>query len=283
MVDQMKLRADLSLVLGGGGVAGVAWMTGMLAGLATKGLHLADAGTVLGTSAGAIVGAQLTSGISLPELFDAQVNTDHQATMPPTPPNPVSKLLELIAAAQQQSLDPVEQYRAIGRMALGSHTILEKDWRSAIGEILPNHQWPVRNDLWAVSLNADTGETELFRRRSDVELVAAVAASCAIPGVFPPITIGRNRYMDGGIRSATNLDLAADTPATIVIAPMPDPVLRIHADARRRRGQRILVLTPDCVSHDAFSVNPLDPAIRASAASAGFEQGQYSSSTVAAL
>lgn len=283
MVDQMKPRADLSLVLGGGGVAGVAWMTGMLAGLATKGLNLADAGTVLGTSAGAIVGAQLTSGTSLPELFDAQVKPDHRATMPPTPPNPVSKLLELIAASQQQSLDPVEQYRAIGRMALESDTILEKDWRSAIGEILPNHQWPVRNEFWAVSLNADTGETELLRRGNDVQLVTAVAASCAIPGVFPPITIGHNRYMDGGIRSATNLDLAADPPATIVMAPMPDPILRIHADARRRRGQRILVLTPDSFSRNAFSVNPLDPAVRSSAASAGFAQGRSSSCTVAAL
>ncbi|MFJ8754945.1 patatin-like phospholipase family protein [Streptomyces sp. NPDC102441] len=72
-----------------------------------------------------------------------------------------------------------------------------------------------------------------------------MSASCAIPGVWPAVTVGDTRYIDGGIRSSTNLDLAAGHARTLVIAPMPDPVLDADAASIAERGGLIDVITPD--------------------------------------
>ncbi|MGW1029570.1 patatin-like phospholipase family protein [Streptomyces sp. NPDC002577] len=92
-------------------------------------------------------------------------------------------------------------------------------------------------------MDTSTGGTRLFDRTSGVSLVDAVAASCAVPGVWPPVTIGDARYIDGGVRTFTNLDLAADYARVLVIAPMPDPALEDDAASIVEHG-RIEVTPP---------------------------------------
>ena len=67
---------------------------------------------------------------------------------------------------------------------------------------------------------ADNGEFVAFEKSSGVSLVDAVAASCAVPGVWPPVTINGRRYIDGGMRSAVNADLAAGYERVVVLAPI---------------------------------------------------------------
>jgi NTE family protein len=121
----------MALVLGGGGVAGVAWITGVIAGLADAGIDLRDAQRILGTSAGATVGAQLWSGASLEELFARQADPAHQT---PELSPPFSALRALYRASQDiaQLADPDERVRRIARMALDSEVIGEAERRAII-------------------------------------------------------------------------------------------------------------------------------------------------------
>ena len=60
-------------MLGGGGITGIAWELGLLAGLAEGGVRLGEADLVVGTSAGSVVGAQLLSGAPVEELYASQL------------------------------------------------------------------------------------------------------------------------------------------------------------------------------------------------------------------
>src|SRR5581483_349660 len=68
-----------ALVLGGGSVAGVAWEQGIIIGLHDRGVDVRDADIIIGTSAGSMVGAQITSGIDLDSLFASQLTPIEQA------------------------------------------------------------------------------------------------------------------------------------------------------------------------------------------------------------
>jgi NTE family protein len=108
-----------------------------------------------------------------------------------------------------------------------------------------------------------------------------VAASCAVPGVWPPVTIGGRRYIDGGFRSSDNADLAGGSERIVVISPLgfdspiqsPVPLRDVIADLRAR-GSEVTVLVPDQASAAAFGANALDPGTRVPAAEAGRAQGR---------
>ena len=87
-----------------------------------------------------------------------------------------------------------------------------------IAQRLPSHDWPDR-DLRISAIDTATGELVTFDRSSGVGLVDAVAASCAVPGVWPPVTIGDRRYMDGGVGSSVNMALADDCDVVVVLVP----------------------------------------------------------------
>lgn len=55
-------------------------------------------------------------------------------------------------------------------------------------------------------MDARTGEFAVFDSSGEASLVDAVGASCAVPGVWRPVTIGNRRFMDGGVRSIANAD-----------------------------------------------------------------------------
>jgi NTE family protein len=114
-----------------------------------------------------------------------------------------------------------------------------------------------------------------------VNLIDAVAASCAVPGIWPPVSIGGCRYVDGGIRSSDNADLAAGYARIVVLSPLglnssfPQPVpLREVVERLRSDGSQVTVIAPDEASVAAMGINPLDPATRAPAAHAGRAQGR---------
>ena len=260
-----------ALVLGAGGVTGVAWHLGMLRGLAAAGVDLTDADLVVGTSAGAFVGAQITSGAPLEDLYTNQL-ADARG-------EPAARLgwpvLAGYAWAMLRSRSHLSFRRRLGAAAR-RRTAGEGQRRAVIAARLPAHTWPQR-PLRITAVDTVTGELVVFDRDSGVPLVDAVAASCAVPLVWPPVTIDGRRYMDGGMRSATNADLAAGYERVVVLAPLPRgagwlPSVSAHVADLRRGGAQVVVVSPDAAARAAIGRNVLAPARRAAAARAGLAQ-----------
>jgi NTE family protein len=276
-----------ALVLAGGGVAGIAWELGVLRGLADFDPVLAEdviaADLVVGTSAGSAVAAQITSGTPLADLYDRQLD---EASAEIEVDLDMEELLARFTAATVgvSSLD--EARRAIGALALDTETVDEPVRRAAVAARLPVPTWPWRQMLLP-AVDAETGETAVFTRDSGVSLVDAVAASCAVPGIWPPVTINGRRYIDGGVRSSTNADLAAGSDRVLVVVPalagQPDPFSRLDDEITALRPTPVLAVHADAASVRAFGTNPLAPATRAPAAQAGREVGRASAAQVAAF
>jgi NTE family protein len=268
-----------TLVLGGGGVAGVAWITGLLAGLVQAGQDVTGADLIIGTSAGAAAAAQVASGLPLSELYERQVDPAKQA-------REISADVDLaqvgaeFAAMLSGTGTAHEALARIGAYALAADTVPEARRRAVIESRLPDHAWPDRAIL-LVAVDAESGATRVFDRDSGADLVDAVAASCAVPGVWPPVTIDGRRYIDGGVRSADNADLALGSEQVVIVSPLgydsplPSPVpLREVVAQLRADGAQVTVISPDAASSAAIGVNPLDPATRVPAAQAGLAQGR---------
>jgi NTE family protein len=266
-----------ALVLGSGGITGIAWELGMLAGLAEHGVELRDADLIIGTSAGSVVGALIASGTELEELYASQL-------APPGPYRPVRMRMAtmvwwgLAAVCSRGS----EQLGArVGKMALAAATASEAEQRRFLEARLGAHTWPER-DLLITAVDAESGQLALFGRGSQVgdtavTLVDAVAASCSVPGVWPPVTIGGRRWIDGGVRSATNADLAAGYERIVVLAPITrglrgtGAVAQVAALRKQAQGEQaqVALVAPDAAARHATGHNMLDLARRAPAAAAG--------------
>jgi NTE family protein len=138
------------------------------------------------------------------------------------------------------------------------------------------------------AVDTGSGEVAVFTRCSGVALVDAVAASCAVPGVWPPVAIGGRRYMDGGTRSMTNADLAAGAERVLVVVPALEDAPQLWG---RSLAEEIADLAPatvaavhaDQASVEAFGSNALSPGTRAAAARAGRAVGAAAAARVAAL
>ena len=134
--------------------------------------------------------------LSLQQLFRRQV--DPGPADPGNQPDP--RLREQLQAAIPAMVlpDRTESARQFGRWALQASTVPEAERRSVVAERLPSHSWPDRL-LRIVAVDTATGEARIYDRFSGTELIDAVAASCAVPGVWPPVTIDGHRYMDGAV------------------------------------------------------------------------------------
>jgi NTE family protein len=263
-----------ALVLGGGGITGIAWEVGVLAGLAEAGVDLTGADLVVGTSAGSVVGAQLTSGADLEMLFARQLE-------PPTGEQAARMTRAALAryawAVLRSRGDDVGFRRRVGALALAAEqaglTPTEQERLDVIGSRLVSRAWPDR-DLRVTAVDALSGEFRVLDRTSGVPLLQAVAASCAVPGVYPPVTIDGRRYVDGGMRSAANADLAEGYDRVVVLAPIPRGVGPLASVDAQVTGMvaRVAVVSPDEAARRAIGRNVLDPAARAGSARAGRAQ-----------
>ncbi len=283
------MTAGRALVLAGGGLAGIAWETGILCGIAdaspTAARLLLDSDVLVGTSAGSAVAAQISSGRALEELFTRQV-AETSAELDPGVDIETITALFLTALSDSNTLgnDKSQQLQRIGAVALTTETVPETARRDVIAQRLPSHDWPDR-ELRLTVIDTATGELVVFDRHSDVELVDAVAASCAVPGAWPPVTIAGKRYMDGGVGSSVNLGVARDCDSAVILVPAglaapspfgPGPAAEIAAFA----GAACSVFADDD-SLAAFGPNPLDPRCRVESAKAGREQGRREAAAVA--
>ena len=277
-----------ALVLGGGGVAGIAWLTGLIKGLDDEGVDLLDADLILGTSAGASAAAQITSGIGFDALYLRQVDPAHQVDEPLPDPDLQARAIAMrptfLAAGNPDAIT-----RARCAYALSVDTVAEADRKAVIAARLPSHDWPA-HAVKLVAVDCADGTMRLFDRASGVGLVDAVTASSAVPGVWPAATIEGRRYTDGGVRSPENIDLAAGHATVLVISPVgaaypttPPRDLDADVDSLRATGAQVMLVVPDAASRTAISNNLLDPATRRPAAEAGRMQGRAAANAIQAF
>lgn len=293
---------ERALVLGGGGSTGNAWLIGVVAGLADAGVDVTTADLTVGTSAGSTAAAQL-GGASPAELFSAVVDT-------PVPPRPgnvpgvpghaaqgptasVAAYLDRIRAIVASSRDAADMRRRLGAAALELEA--ESDgswsarWRAIVAARLPNQAWSERRVL-ITAVDAETGEPVVFDRDSGVDLVDAVAASCASS---LPYRIAGRAYLDGGYRStAENADLAAGCARVLVLAPFGGRTLHrtswgtdlaAQVAGLRAGGAQVEVLVPDAATEHLFGANAMDATLRPAAGRAGYDVGRAAAERVAAL
>jgi NTE family protein len=297
-------KARIGLVLGAGGVIGHAYHAGVLAGLEdATGWDPRDAEVITGTSACSVVGSLLRAGFAAADLAARSTG------------DPVSP--EAIALATRAGLDTGRpgrvpsrppRRRGLPRMAspaLLARAALRPFWMNRPGVMLAGalpagavptelvaaafrplfgSDWPTR-DLWLSAVRLRDGQRVVFGRGGApaAHVADAVAASCAIPGFFEPVTIGGVAYVDGGAHSPTNADLLTDRALDLVIVSSPMSVagnrLRPSLDlpARRmcrlylgqeaarirRRGVPVLAFQPTGKDLAHMGLNAMDPSRRA--------------------
>jgi len=290
-----------ALVLGGGGPVGIAWETGLLAGLEERGVDLARADLIVGTSAGAMVGAQLALGRSPQSMLASQRALAEQSrrgaasgesggpgSAPAARLQPLMQFMERLAAADEAA---ARQVRAeIGAFALQADTMPEAQWLATFG-FLRGAEWPPKRFI-ATAVDAEDGSFVAWEQSAGVPLGLAVASSCTVPGVFPPVLINGRRYIDGGMRSATNADLASGFDRVVVVA-VTAAMAPTNAGDRYRRslerevaalhdgGSQVAVIVPDAASVEAFGPNLMDGTRRAGAVEAGYAQGKLTAEVLA--
>ena len=273
------------LVLGGGGVTGIAWEFGLLKGLRDGGVDVTGADVVIGTSAGAAVGAQITGGEDLDEVYAEQTRPGEAELGAEFGTREVLTLLTLMALPGNGR----RRRSRIGRAARRAHPgpaterlrVIEARMRRPDGSLT---QWPLDRDLRVTAVDADDGSFHVFDRNGGVDLLHAIAASCAVPLVWPPVEFGGRRYIDGGMRSPANADLATGCDVVLAVAPLPKAFSRYHSlpeQLRRTGARRTAWISPDKASLEAIGKNVLDAAMRGGAARAGAAQGRRMASQVA--
>jgi NTE family protein len=283
---------ERALVLGGGGSTGNAWLVGVIAGLFDTGLDVTTADLTIGTSAGSTAAAQI-AGASPTELFAATVAPpvpqhrtgpvgSDRGHVPKRPmADQLERFLKIIASAE----DVTDMRRKMGAAALdreaASDGSWQAQWRATVASRLPRQRWPQRL-LLITAVDANTGEPVVFDRHSGVDLVDAVAASCAGGGL--PYRIGDSLYIDGGYRAnAENADLAVGYERVLVLSPLGGRTLHplhwrtelaVQVDELRAHGSRVEKIIPDSSAEHMFGANAMDLSLRPPAARAGYDQGR---------
>ena len=285
-----------ALVLGGGGPVGIAWEAGLLAGLLEGGVDVREADYVLGTSAGSFVGSQVSSGRDMRLTCEAIIaeearNASAAEVAQPKPagdrppgPTPMMTLMRLMQEAAEGKRPAQEVRRELGAFSLAASTVDEATFIKSFGRSLAEGgQWPARH-FACTAVDTATGDFQVWDNDSGVGLAQAVASSCSVPGVYPPITINGKRWMDGGMRSGTNADLAVGHDRVMVVAVRiggGDPAAQARSqaaldrelDVLRADGASVCLITPDEASATAFGANMMNPKVRPAAARAGYAQG----------
>ncbi len=261
-----------ALVLGGGGPVGIAWMAGLVVGLRTAGIDPARAERIVGTSAGSVVGAALTGGGQLETLGTPR------RPRPDTPPPDMERFWEILALRGAGG-DARETRRRIGELALAAATVDPDSHIARMAALTGVSAWPDA-DLRITAVDVGTGELRVWTRTGEASLPQALASSTAVPGIFPPIPIAGLIFIDGGMRSALNADLAAGARTVVIMEPLAHMMARTRADRAHGAGREISIV-PDAEAVAAFGGNLFAPGAVAPAYAAGVRQSATAATRLA--
>ena len=259
-----------AVVLGGGGLAGIGWLTGVLAAWEEQGaLRLGDADRVIGTTAGAAVAAAVLQAGSARAEFDRMTRKSRR-NEELAPPVALADVLPDVLAVHGSTDSPQEKAGRLARLSRQRADIDPSLRRSAVAGRLHGDTWP-GDRLHVTAVRAD-GRRTVFTRASGIGIVDAVTASCAVPGLWPVVRIGGEEYVDGGTFSLTHAELADTAEEVIVLRPTPELPAYV-TDAHRAVLERATLIEPSERARAAFGPDPFDPDVRGLAAVVGYEDG----------
>src|SRR5262245_1289795 len=270
-----------ALVLSGGGSVGAAWETGLAAGLAAGGVDLPNAELILGTSAGSSVGVQIAAGHDM----KAQVERYRSAGVRHAAGETTGVLDtrgrtrdDLFERGWAAGRDDAAMRAEIARLPLEAETVSEDEFLRTF-RYLRGEAWPA--NFVCTCVDCVTTDFVALGAEHGVDPQRGVAASVAIPRVYPPITAGSMRLVDGGVLSPTHLDLAVGHDRILFVNMTHVPARELAAV--EASGAAMLVVEPDEASREALGTN-LNQASRAfGAVERGLEQGTRVAADVAAF
>jgi NTE family protein len=234
-----------ALVMGGGGPVGASWTAGLLHGLISAGLPVAESDVVVGTSAGSVVGAWLT--MRPDDLLTVPVRMRERAVWHAGNAESGRRDMSLLQRMAGKSGQDVDAARSIGAAAVAAIPPISVDEAETLWKaFLPEGSWPSR--LRAVAVNADTGLAQAWSSEDGISLPVAVSCSTAAPGAAPPVKVAGSVWVDGGVRSSTNADLAVEfgePGPVLVVAPMATNDLKREEAILVERGYRVRVIVAE--------------------------------------
>jgi NTE family protein len=227
---------------------------------------LANAEAIVGTSAGALVGALLSGGRDVTDSLASLAALKESIDMERVAAGDQA-FLEIMRQARLDDI-PQNALRAIGRAANDADTVAEDDYLNLFSTI-DGIAWP--SSYRCTAIDTDSGDLVVWDHGSGVPLVHAVAASCAIPAIFPAVSIKGRRYMDGGLFSTLNTAAAPHADVLVVLSCHPleskgtggggSLAASVTPNAEiepLRLSRRLMALEPD-FSHLEDPVNMMDP------------------------
>jgi len=282
----------IGLILGGGGEVGIAWEIGVLAALEKKaGLKASACEVIAGTSAGAIVGAYVAQGRSVLELADLDrvgkgipvgAGFGGKGDAKPTIPQ------DIIAALMSPEGTLEERGAKLGKLALQARVSLdEATFVAGFRKMVGTDAWP-QVDFRPTTVNTETGATVLWDRGSGIGLDAAVASSCSVPGVFPPVGFGGHHYIDVPRRPFSGDLLKSKSLDAIVFVGLILPILANNNDQKielenATSGRLRTVTITGGPGVAGISGDLLDHSVRVRAVQVGLEDGMSAAAAVKAL
>ncbi|GAB2638201.1 patatin-like phospholipase family protein [Prescottella soli] len=218
-------------------------MAGLATGLRRLGVDLAEADLIVGTSAGAIVGAVLATGQDPAELAQPPRPASTDVQLPPPDPRSIGRVF---AELGDKELEPDVARQRVGQIALEMSAEHEPVHVERMQRMIGSRQWP-DTALLVVAVDALSGRREVFDRHGGAALADAVVASRAMPGFYPPMTIGGRRFMDGGMHSSTNADLAAGARLLVAVHPLAHlfPAAELESELGVAQPGESILISPD--------------------------------------
>ncbi|MBO0852186.1 MAG: patatin-like phospholipase family protein, partial [Nocardia sp.] len=166
--------------------------------------------------------------------------------------------------------DELDKRRRVGQLALAADAGEPDAHIHRIAALAGVAEWPDA-DLQITSVDTDSGALQVWTRHTAATLAQALASSTSVPGVFPPIPIGQSRYMDGGMRSAINADLAAGADTVIIMEPLAHLFPRQRSDREHGAATEISIV-PDAETIAVFGADMFSPTVLPAAYQAGIRQ-----------
>lgn len=268
------MSKDKALVLGGGGITGIAWEAGVLAGLIDSGIKMNQVDKILGSSAGSFVGAILANNQNM-QAYYQDLAIHHSETDNAQLDPAIYDLWTKAFIKGRDNEQLIGQY--LGDIINSYPSNVSPETRSdSIQQRLGNAKWTDQLEITAI--NARTGKLSTFNENSGVSLKEAVTASGAVPGLWPHINLLGESWIDGGMVSSTNAMLVSDYQDIIILAPLSQKlgqVPSVYEEAEKLKEQsNVTLIVPDENSKGSIGQNIYSSKNIKKIGDAGYEQGK---------
>lgn len=267
------MNQSLGIVLGGGGITGLVWETGILAGLLDQGIDLSRADKIVGTSAGSFVGAALANHYNMKEYLDRISDPSKMNEFAEASPAVYQLWTEafIIGGSNKEKVG-----QKMGEIICTHPSKVSREKRMEIvRNRLVSLEWP--QNLFISAVDAKTGKLHIFDWNSDVSLLEAVSASGAVPGVWPHMSFLGRDWIDGGMVSPTNAEYMVGCDNILVFAPLNKKyglIPSVHEEVEKlSEHSRVILVEPNEHSNEAIGTNIYDSSNVFQISQAAFKQG----------